>query len=271
MPVGVCKLCLQLRELESSHLIQKALYRRFLKQSGETPIVMTPALVTTTSKQVRDFVFCRECEGRFNVGGERYVMSQISDARKSFPLRDTLRGQTPTPVGPFLQFSGHTAGVDANKLAYYAVSMVWRGAVHVWKSMAGQVTGLTVKSYMEEMRRYLLGETPLPANIYVFVLVCLDLVSQVQALSPFPVGGVSEQRFELLVNGIFFQVGIDCPADVISNVCCVQAPGNPIFAGDHAKATLDSLRDMLQKAKVTTNVPATGNVVALVTRPKEND
>jgi hypothetical protein len=73
------------------------------------------------------------------------------------------------------------------------------------------------------------------------------------------------------VNGIFFQVGIDCPADVISNVCCVQAPGNPIFAGDHAKATLDSLRDMLQKAKVTTNVPATGNVVALVTRPKEND
>ena len=197
MPVGVCKLCLQLRELENSHLMQKALYRRFLKQSGGSPIVMTPALATSTSKQVRDFVFCRECERRFNVGGEQYVMSQISDARKSFPLRDALRGQTPTRAGPCLQFSGHTAGIDTNKLAYYAVSMVWRGAVHVWQSMAGQTTGLTVKSHMEEMRLYLVGETPLPASIYVFVLVCLDLVSQVQALSPFPVGGVSEQRFEL--------------------------------------------------------------------------
>ena len=270
MSLGVCKLCLQLRELKNSHFMQKALYRRFLKQSGESPLVMTPALVTSTSKQVRDFVFCGECERRFNVGGERYVMSQISDARKSFPLRDTLREQTPTPAGPFLQFSGHMAGVDVNKLAYYAVSMVWRGAVHSWQSMAGQTTGLTVKSHMEEMRRYLLGETPLPANIYVFVLVCLDLVSQVQALSPFPVGGVSEQRFELLVSGIFFQVGIACPADVISNVCCVHAPGNPIFVGDHGNASLDSLRVLLQKAEVTRGVPETGNVVALVTRLTRN-
>lgn len=260
---GICKLCLREASLRDSHYIPKALYRHYRKDAGGDPIVMTRDLIVSTSKQVHDYVFCAECEHRLNIGGEGYLMKLVA-RRGNFPLRNMLDGQHHTPAGPFLQFSGTNIGLDVDKIAYYAISMVWRGSAHTWRSLAGQTTGSIVASHMEEMRRYLMGEIALSNDIYVFVLVCLDLVSQIQTLSPFPVDGVSIQRYEMLMSGIFFQVGLGCPADVISQVCCVHAQGHPIFAGDRRGETLKAVHSLHKNAKVAENVPIVGNVTSLI-------
>ena len=48
MPRGICKLCLQKKELQDSHLIGRAVYRLFRKDEGEDPIVMMPDVVLQT-------------------------------------------------------------------------------------------------------------------------------------------------------------------------------------------------------------------------------
>ena len=67
--VGTCKLCLQEKELQDSHLIGRGIYRLIRREQGEDPIVMTPEIVLQTSRQVSDYVFCKDCEQKFSEGG----------------------------------------------------------------------------------------------------------------------------------------------------------------------------------------------------------
>ena len=172
---------------------------------------MTPKLIRLTQDQIHDHVFCQACEARLNTGGEHYLMSLVADGKK-FRLRDMLRVCKPIPSGPYLRFSGRQAGVDTAKLAYFAISLLWRGAVHPWHTLEDQTTQVKVGSRLEEMRRYLLSETPLPPDIVVFTLVCLDSLSQMNNTAPYLVGGYEhENRFEMLLSGIVFHVAIGRP------------------------------------------------------------
>src|ERR1700728_4711680 len=127
MPVGTCKLCLRDRELCDSHFLPKAVYRRFRKGSNRRPVVMTRNLVIASDRQVHDYLLCSECEQRFSVA-ERYVIPLMA-GDGGFPMREKLNGQPALPAGPYLRFAGKQVGLDTNKLAYFAVSMVWRAAV----------------------------------------------------------------------------------------------------------------------------------------------
>jgi hypothetical protein len=65
---GICKLCLLEKDLQDSHLMAAGVYRRTLSPTEKNPhpIAITEKGLHSTSEQVRDFVFCRECEARFD-------------------------------------------------------------------------------------------------------------------------------------------------------------------------------------------------------------
>jgi hypothetical protein len=254
MPIGTCKLCLQVRELRDSHYVPASIYRRIKKMAGADPIIMTPNLVMSSSRQIHDYVFCAECEDRLNAGGEKYLLSITFDG-KSFLLKDKLATLRPMHIGKYLRFSGRQAGLDIQKLAYFAVSMVWRGGVHAWRTIDRQTSQLVVGSHMEEIRRFLMGEIPLPPDIGVLVIVCADYASQVHALAPFLVGGEkTDTLFEMLMLGITLRVGVAHPEQEFYALSCTHTPDYGIIVGDCTPATVGAVEDFHMKSRQTAKV-----------------
>ena len=54
MPTGTCALCMQMKDLQDSHLLPRAFYKlaRSAGEKNPNPIVVTPIVAMKTSKQV---------------------------------------------------------------------------------------------------------------------------------------------------------------------------------------------------------------------------
>ena len=227
MPHGICRLCLQTKELQDSHLLGRAVYK-LCRQEGD-PIVMTPDLVLSTSRQVRDYLFCWECEQRFSREGEHYV-SRMVCRKASFELLDLLQQTVPIERGnTYDAFSGARAGVDTQRLAYYALSVLWRAAIHSWQTVADQTTTVTLDTHSEEIRKYLLGETTFPSDVAVVVTVCRDMGSQGLVFTPSRVVDDARYRkYSMLVRGVYFRTILGVGSE-FHQVCCYHSPSRALF------------------------------------------
>lgn len=255
---GTCKLCLRNDELQDSHLIGRAVYN-MCRDGAYAPVVMTPSLATHTSRQIRDYVFCRACEDRLNKGGERYVTGLICDGQ-SFPLlqRITLAPFAGKPVNSagLMQYSSTKLGIDSSKLAYYAISLVWRAAVHVWRTLGQQTTSVELSSSRkEEFRRFLMGYTSLSHDVGVVMTVCTDVVSQGLVFTPTRLKTADFTRYAILVRGIYFRIIVDVPGRFpLTQVCLIHSPNNAIWVESCDEHTRHSFRSLKAYAKVATNL-----------------
>jgi hypothetical protein len=171
-PRGICKLCLQEKELLKSHYVPSALYAspkklEFATREGSGVV----------GKHIKVPLLCNECEGLFDRNGESEVLRHIAPKSfKYFPLHEKLRLALPREeCADISRFSGDDVGVDMDKFAYFALSLVWRGAVHDWVMFDGTVRPRTMLGGFEEpIRQYLAGEATLPPDTAVIVIVCTD-------------------------------------------------------------------------------------------------
>jgi hypothetical protein len=245
-----------------SHLVGRAIYKMSI-QGKFAPVVMTPELATHTSKQVKDYVFCAECEDRFNKGGEGYVTRLVFDG-KSFPLLERMNlavfaGKRVNREG-LMVYSGRRMGIDTEKLAYYGVSLVWRSSVHRWRTLGGQITSVELsEEHKEQFRRYLLGQTGLPADVGVVVTVCNDLASQGLVFFPTQTKGAHMTNYATLVRGIYFRVLVDVPGRFpLSHVCCVRSDEKVIWRDDCWEETRHSFKTLNAMAKIAENLKKEG-------------
>ena len=140
--IDLCRLCQQIKPLQRSHLIGRALYKILheLDDEGDDPIVMTREIVTHTSRQVRDYLLCHNCEDRLNKNGEAYVGTLVC-RKNDFPLLNRLNLAFPHRVEKtHVEFSGARVGIDTDKLAYFALSVLWRSGAHKWSTLGRQTT-----------------------------------------------------------------------------------------------------------------------------------
>lgn len=256
MPGGVCKLCLKPSDLQDSHLIGRAIYA-MSRDKLYSPVVMTPKLATHTSRQVHDFVFCKECEDRFNKGGEGYVSGMVCNG-SSFPLLDRIRLALPGKrmENQGVQYSGKALGINTDKLAYYAVSIVWRAAVHRWNTLDRQKTSVEMTDErLKQLRLFLMGHIGFPADIGVLVVVCVDMESQGFSFTPTKMHDEKLTSYAMLINGIYFQVMMDiAPRFPFHEVCCIHSPGNVIFVGNRAEETSHWFGLLKSEARVARNL-----------------
>src|SRR5438309_7788233 len=99
--VASCGLCLQTRELQNSHLLPAALYRQLRDPSAGSdpnPVLTTNKRSLTSSKQVSSPFLCADCELRFSVNGENYVVTQCAQRSGQFKLRELLQSTSPLSV-----------------------------------------------------------------------------------------------------------------------------------------------------------------------------
>jgi hypothetical protein len=184
MVVGKCKLCLHEKDLQNSHLMPRALYvkTRGAGDSGnQDPYVVTVKGGKQSSFQMKDYVLCWDCEQRIRKYGEDYVMGLVTKRNGQFPLLERLNKAATRTVGKdWTHYSAtDTPDIDREKIAYFALSVLWRASVHTWKQESGKTVKIEIGTkYNEQIRRYLLGETPIPPNAFLTVVACTDLNSQ---------------------------------------------------------------------------------------------
>ena len=76
----LCKLCKQDRELRDSHFLPAAVYAQLRNPADQNPnpVLITKKLSLTTSKQMKDYVLCAECEERLSKFGETWVLANMA-------------------------------------------------------------------------------------------------------------------------------------------------------------------------------------------------
>ncbi|HEY6464676.1 MAG TPA: hypothetical protein VIY69_01715, partial [Candidatus Acidoferrales bacterium] len=185
-------------------------------------VVMTPKRVEETQRQIWAHVLCSECEQRLNRNGENYVFGLI-DNGSSFPLLDKIKHAAQVAADQTVTtFSGSAMGIDTDKLAYFALALLWKGSVHRWPTLGGQITRVNLRGHKEQIRKYLLGRAGFPSGV-VIAAACTDKASQGLVTSPARFVGQDDNHFSILMRGIWIDVVLwkGTPKRDLRHLCCV--------------------------------------------------
>src|ERR1039458_4038603 len=84
MPVGICKLCLMSKPLRDSHFMPRGMYKRIRDPSkrNASPVVVTRERTTKTFRQTKEYVLCADCEQRFNLSGEDWMLKKLGAGKR---------------------------------------------------------------------------------------------------------------------------------------------------------------------------------------------
>jgi hypothetical protein len=248
--IGVCKLCGRRRRLCRSHYLGKALFK-LTRENGKHPIILTPKIIAPSPRQMSAHLLCEECEHRFKVREDTALA--LMNGKNGFPLLERMKLALTIEQGDkVVTFSGAAMGVDTDALAYFALSLLWRGSVHVWNTLKGQTTSVSLGKYEERIRRYLLGETGLPEGVYVMVAVCVDVGAQGTTFPPHLLEGSKYQTYSTLVRGLWFHIVVDdeAPSAETSRLCCAKGAQKLIFLKNCSEEFLHAGRHLRSTAEV---------------------
>jgi hypothetical protein len=252
--MGVCKLCLATKDLQNSHFIPAAMYK-YVRDTDPTkknrnPVLVTAKATTTTSKQVSDYVLCAGCEDLFNKNGENWMLKQVWNGKR-FPLGDRLRVALPLyTLENALAFSGAATGIETEKLGYFALSVIWRAAVHQWATpFGGKTTVLNLGAAEESIRKFLLGEAQFPTNVAILATVCTDPYSKVFYM-PSQKRGIPGTSFVMLTLGVHLMVFTDSIPPILHQMCCVKSTAKLVFQRDCSQQTLEAFAQLMRKRPI---------------------
>jgi len=251
--IGRCHLCGRKRPLCKSHYFGAAI-QRLCQQDGQA-VVMTPKLVIETQRQVWAHLLCVECEGRLNKFGETPVL-RLLDTGKSFSLLDRMdlvpKFLVVEAGSQTVTYSGEAMGIDTDALAHFALGLLWKAAVHRWRTVSGQTAGISLPGYKEKIRKYLLGLTPLPSGIAVIVAACEDHGSRGMVFPPARFRGQPHRHFSILTRGIWFDVivGEDAAAKH-SHLCCVRSDKKILIRTNCHRRLMETGKRLYKTAKVS--------------------
>ena len=94
MPFGVCKMCLQEKNLVSSHLVPRKVYE-YCDREGHNPIALTSNVLMASDRQWQYPLLCFDCESILNEGGEDWCVTKLATFEKTFPLYDLVSANPP--------------------------------------------------------------------------------------------------------------------------------------------------------------------------------
>ena len=239
LTIGRCKLCLQEhKDILESHFISRKLY-----YSGKKKLeFVTPMRSAYDAEELTAPLLCRDCEHRFSIYGENEVLRHVKPkyVLKNLPLAERMAvayARDNDVSAP--RFYAGDFNIDSDKFAYFALSIIWRRAVHEWhpglpKWELGQFT--------EQMRRHLMQETPFPENMAVIVIVCKDTLSRRLWTIPYDFVEAGCLNFAFDARGIRFRLMMGHLPPWAYEASCLSAL-RPIFLGDCAKRSLELMQN----------------------------
>jgi len=207
--IGRCGLCLASMELRDSHLLPASLYKRarLPARQSPNPVVVAGEKAVITSKQVTARFLCAGCESRFSKLGESHVLADGPQPDGRFPLRARLEAASPVETRPdFKVFNAATVlGDQTNSFLYFAASVFWRASATTWKVGPGRTCHIELgATYVDQFRRYLLGEGGLPPQSRLFPYVSADNRAGFPTVFPCSSQVVGGWRHKFYIPGLLF-------------------------------------------------------------------
>jgi hypothetical protein len=256
---GICKLCQTEADLQWSHYLPKALYKLQMPD-GERPYFSSSSLIIQDQKQIADYLLCSPCEKRFDKFGENETLKLVHRNEQGFKLLEIIRANPyrRRSEGDYTVYRAGDVGIDTDPLAYFALSVIWRGT-HIWRTFNGCATGgLKLEHHEESMRQYLRGVAPFPKDVAVKVSVALDEESHHHIKYPFWNEDQTDAvAFTFVMRGLWFDVVIGYPLpDYVYHNCCAGSREKLIFVGDFNKYVTWEIRSNRQTAKLSKKLEA---------------
>jgi hypothetical protein len=208
---------------------------------------------------MRARLLCKSCEHRFNKNGERYVLSLLEPqgiVDGSFPLLDRLRDATASGTPAFSVYSGASIGIDTEQFAYFALSILWRAAVHRWQLPDGSLREqIDLAGYEEPIRKYLLSEAHFPDHVAIILTVCADSESRGTFYPPTLRHERPFHAYGFLTQGVHFDISIGqkVPAEV-RRCCCISSPQRWMFLRDCHDRTFRAFAALASTSQPAPNV-----------------
>jgi hypothetical protein len=128
MPLGVCKLCFQTKELRDSHYIPRRAYSMSMAKSlpNPNPVVVSKGKVKQVSDQLRGHTFCADCEQMLSNKAEKWVLANVpADQDEPFPLQDALIPENPVFIDEHVNvYAGRKIkAFDMDQIIYFGMSI----------------------------------------------------------------------------------------------------------------------------------------------------
>jgi hypothetical protein len=237
-----CHLRLEIKPLQESHLLPKSLFRLLRVQNAKNPdpVMFTRKAAWTTSTQFANRLLCFDCEQLFHKNGEDWVLRHCYRGNGRFRLREMITGTQPLSLNVSgLPFSPSQVsfiptrlvpGMDIQKLAYFAASVIWRAGVHKWVVDEHELKPIDIREdQLEELRRFLLGETAFPSDTYLWVSIS-DNESPLTGMVFAPYGGFENAptphySFRFLIPGTMFALFMGCfVPPIVPPLCSLRSP-----------------------------------------------
>ena len=187
-----------------------------------------------TDSQMKDYVLCPQCEERFNKNGEGWVMKYCSRNAEGFKLKELIEATKPLAGKGLKVYSAALLPeIDLEQLAYFASSIIWRAAAHKWKLGKKRIEPINLGPYREELRQYLMGETPFPKNAVLWVSVIPEEKLWSIFIPPYGEKVSQCMRYKFPFLGISFMLFLGKQIDsVFRDMCTVRSEKNFIYAGE---------------------------------------
>jgi hypothetical protein len=175
-----------------------------------------------------------------------------------FPLLNRLRlAHQDYTFREALVFSGSAVGVDTHQLAYFGLSVIWRAAVHTWRTPFGeQSQKIDLAPAEEPIRKFLHQEAPSLANITLMATVCTDTGSIGSFYLPSRVTGIPDAGVAFLVLGIHFLLLIEPSNPVVREFCCLNSSRKCIFLRSCEKKTVEAFGQLMATSREARSMKA---------------
>ena len=217
------------------------------------PITITQDGSHPSSMQVRDYVLCRECETCLDMGGENYTL-RFAAGKERFRLLDELEAIKPSYAKK--EWRGYkksdTPNIEREPLGYFGLSMFWRASVHSWPLDDGARRSVRMdlgKENNEALRKYLIGEAPVPSNLSIFFVVLTDRLSQGSFYMP-----TFSYKKDFVWTYVFFACGMLYNLSIgkhlkpsAKDICLLCSTDQWIWMRDGEAKTLEAFSSLIAK------------------------
>jgi hypothetical protein len=248
-------MCLETKNVVSSHLYPAALYDYCRSPEGHSPMRVANDAVMLTDRQIQDDLLCLKCEDILNKRGETWVNPKLATIKNGFPLYELLMKVAPVyhDEKGGVYWASQNPDIDVEKLTHFAMGIFWKAAVHTWKISREERIRIDLGPYADRIRLWLRGESSFPRNVSLSLAVARPENALVVLTGPNKQLTKLWHSFSLQVPGLLFTLHVGKLMDSEIKDCCFnQKPTHPLFVSDDVMSALwGRLGDHYREARKT--------------------
>jgi hypothetical protein len=249
MPQGICKMCLEPKELIRSHLIPAAVYK-LCRTSDSDPVRISSEVIMQTSRQTQDYLLCATCDNSLSTHGENWVLPKLKTWDAGFPLYDILAAVPPDVIEG--EGAGYAAKrnpkIDVEAITHFAMGIFWKASVHGWAKDRKEPR-IELGPYSDKLRQFLRHKAPFPEHMTLTVGITPPGTMFSNALEPYRGSLAGARNYVFNVPGMQFVLTV---GKTISHeekqVCFYTNALHPIILTDLARPMLELYRKQTKKA-----------------------